>query len=416
MDNKFTYIDLFAGAGGLSEGFIRAGFHPVAHVEMDNYASLTLKTRLVYHHLKATGKETIYTKYIKGEITRDEFYANIPEILMDSVINMEINDQTLEQIFKKIDSLLNVTGVEKINVIAGGPPCQAYSLVGRARDPYGMEHDPRNYLYKFYVKFLKKFRPEIFVFENVPGLLSAGNGKLWEDVKEYFKKANYDINYKLLNAHDFGVLQNRKRVIIIGWKKGLNFKYPDFEKDHYVEKYHVAEIFSDLPPLQPGERIFIGEYISKPTEYLRKYGIRTEKDILTLHITRNHNPRDREIYRFYINKWFKEHRRPDYDELPEELKTHNNRKVFKDRFKVIAPDLPFSQTVVAHLSKDGHYFIHPDINQLRSISVREAARLQSFPDDYFFEGSMTSMFEQIGNAVPPLMAEKIAKKILEFLG
>ncbi len=415
MDNKLSYIDLFSGAGGLSEGFIRAGFHPVAHVEKDNYASLTLKTRIGYHYLKAINNEEIYFKYIKKEITRDEFYSNIPGILLDSVINKEINAYTLEQIFMKIDSLLIDKGIKKINVIVGGPPCQAYSLVGRARDKYNMEHDPRNFLYKFYVKFLEKYKPDVFVFENVPGLLSAGNGKLWEDVKEYFKNANYDIDYRQLNAHNFGVLQNRKRVIIIGWKKGLNFKYPDFEKDHYVEKYHVSEIFSDLPSLQPGEKILKGEYISKPTEYLKKYGIRTEKDILTLHIARNHNQRDREIYRIYIKKWFEEHRRPDYDELPEELKTHNNRHVFKDRFKVVAPDLPFSQTVVAHLSKDGHYFIHPDINQLRSISVREAARLQSFPDNYYFEGSMTSKFEQIGNAVPPIMAERIALKIKEML-
>ena len=118
---------------------------------------------------------------------------------------------------------------------------------------------------------------------------------------------------------------------------------------------------------------------------------------------------------FTSEKWFEERRRPEYDELPEELKTHKNRKVFKDRFKVVAPDLSYSQTVVAHLSKDGHYFIHPDIKQLRSISVREAARLQSFPDNYYFEGPMTAMFKQIGNAVPPLMAEKIAEKVKEML-
>jgi len=307
------------------------------------------------------------------------------------------------------------SGINRINVIAGGPPCQAYSLIGRARDPYGMENDPRNYLYKYYVKFLERFKPDIFIFENVPGLLSAGNGKLWENVQEYFRNAGYEIKHGLPDANDFGVLQKRKRVIIIGWKQDLKLCYPEFEIDRDVKNYVVNDIFSDLPPLNPGDRIYVGEYTSEPSEYLMKYGIRNGEDVLTLHISRKHNERDRKIYKFYIEKWQNEKKRPEYDELPEELKTHKNRDVFKDRFKVVASDLPYSQTVVAHLSKDGHYFIHPDIKQLRSISVREAARLQSFPDNYYVEGPMTAMFRQIGNAVPPLMAEKIAGKIKEMI-
>ena len=415
MTDKLTYINLFAGAGGLSEGFIRAGFHPVAHVEMDRYASLTLKTRLGYHYLKENEQKDVYFQYIRREITPDEFYSFIPDEILRSVITMEINENTIKHIFERIESIMKDSGIHKIDVIIGGPPCQAYSTIGRARDPYRMRNDPRNYLYRFYVKFLKKFRPEVFIFENVPGLLSAGNGKLWNDVQKYFRNAGYDIDYRLLNANDFGVLQRRKRVIMIGWEQDLKLNYPEFEKDENVKNYAVGDMLFDLPPLQPGEKMLVGEYISEPSKYLVEYGIRTSEDVLTLHISRKHNERDRTIYKFYIEKWFKNKERPKYDDLPEELKTHKNRNVFKDRFKVVAPDLPYSQTVVAHLSKDGHYFIHPDITQLRSISVREAARLQSFPDNYYFEGPMTTMFRQIGNAVPPLMAEKIAGKIREML-
>ena len=156
-------------------------------------------------------------------------------------------------------------------------------------------------------------------------------------------------------------------------------------------------------------------YKCKSTEYLRESGIRTEDDILTLHQARPNLERDRKIYRQVIEAWNNGQKRLKYTELPEELCTHNNRTAFLDRFKVVAKDMPYAQTMVAHISKDGHYFIHPDIKQARSISVREAARIQSFPDNYFFEGGRTASFLQIGNAVPPLMASAIAKKLKEQL-
>ena len=410
-----VYIEIFAGAGGLAEGFLRRGYTPLIHVEMDRHASLTLKTRLAFHHLKSTGGINLYNEYITGKITRDEFYDNIPADIINSVLTAEIREDNIEEIFTKIKRRMYEAGISKINVLAGGPPCQAYSLVGRARDPYRMRYDRRNFLYRLYARFLTEFRPDVFVFENVPGLLSAGNGKLWDDVKKYFREAGYEVDYRVLNAHDFGVLQNRKRIIVIGWRRNLDYEYPDFEFDEYISKFRVGDVLSDLPSLQPGEKLYTGKYLKYPGEYLRKYRIRVDSDILTLHIARGHNERDREIYKFYIEKWFKEKRRPEYDELPEHLKTHRNRKSFTDRFKVVAPDLPYSQTITAHLAKDGHYFIHPDINQLRSISIREAARLQSFPDNFYFEGPITAMFRQIGNAVPPLMAEKIAEKIKEMI-
>lgn len=416
INKQCTFVELFAGAGGLSEGFIKTGFYPVCHVEMDRYAALTLKTRLGYHYLKEKGMLDIYKSYLQRELSREDYYSIIPEHILSSVINEEISEENIENIFKSIRKQMDKTGIKRINVISGGPPCQAYSVIGRARDPYKMRYDKRNYLYRLYVRFLLEFDPEIFVFENVYGLLSAGGGKLWQDIRDYFKNAGYAVDYRLLNAWQYGVLQNRRRVIIIGWKSGLTLKYPLFEADESVKKYRVNNVFEDLPPLQPGEKIYAGFYIKEPSEYLLKYGIRNSTDILTLHIARKHCTRDREIYRFYIEKWFNEKRRPEYDELPDVLKTHKNRAAFKDRFKIVAPDLLYSQTIVAHLAKDGHYFIHPDINQLRSISPREAARLQSFPDNYYFEGPMTAVFRQIGNAVPPLMAEKIALKIREMIG
>ena len=168
-----------------------------------------------------------------------------------------------------------------------------------------------------------------------------------------------------------------------------------------------------MPELQPGEEK--KEYIKESNTYLQKKGIRTERDVLTWHIARNIREIDREIYRLQIKAWDKNGKRLKYTDLPEKLQMHNNKSSFLDRFKVVAGDLPASQTMVAHISKDGHYFIHPSYKQGRSLSVREAARLQSFPDNFFFEGPRTSAFLQIGNAVPPLMAYEIAREIKKQL-
>ncbi|BFH11900.1 DNA cytosine methyltransferase [Paenibacillus melissococcoides] len=408
-----NYIDLFAGAGGLSEGFIRNGFLPLAHVESNQHASQTLRTRTAYHFLEKNMLKNIYSQYISGRCSINDLFSNIPSELLDSVINVEISDSTIDSIFFEIETMMYKKGVANVDVIVGGPPCQAYSLVGRARDPYKKEHDPRNYLYKQYVKFLKKFDPKLFVFENVPGILTAAKGKLFEDVKNYMNEAGYEIEAQVLDASSFGVLQQRKRVILIGWRKGLALHYPVFNIINHT--YKVRDVLSDLPSLEPGQRLDVGNYITKPTNYLEKYRIRTEEDILTQHICRIHNQRDREIYKIAIELWDTEKKRLRYDELPEKLRTHKNLTSFLDRFKVVSADQAYTHTVVAHIAKDGHYYIHPDINQIRSISVREAARIQSFPDNFFFEGPRTAKFIQIGNAVPPVMAESIASGIKKML-
>ena len=406
---KYNFIDLFAGAGGLSEGFIRAGFNPIAHVEMNPDACNTLKTRTAFHYLKEKGRVNEYYEYLKGEITRDELWGKIPTHLINSVINKEISPETLPQIFNIIDQELQEKDVD---IVIGGPPCQAYSVAGRARK--NMDDDPRNHLYKHYVEFLKRYKPKMFVFENVPGILSASNGKYLEKIFSAVKEQGYELEKNVLNAKDFNVLQDRKRVIIIGWRKDLNLQYPKFDSKE-VQYEVLKHLFSDLPKLKSGQGEWNAtKYIKKTNSYLESTGIRNGIDFTTQHIARYNNENDLEIYRIAVEKWINENKRLNYSELPERLIRHNNTKTFTNRFQVVNHK-GVSHTVVAHICADGHYYIHPDINQNRSITVREAARIQSFPDDYFFESSRTAAFKQIGNAVPVLMAEGIAKKIREML-
>lgn len=413
MTRKLTFIDLFAGAGGLSEGFIRAGYEPIAHVEMDEAACYTLKTRAAYHYLKANGGYEIYKQYLRNEINRDYLYSKVPAGILSSIINLPIGGDNNPKIHKAIEEQL---GKRKVDLIIGGPPCQAYSLVGRARRKDGMKGDYRNYLYIQYAKYLERYKPAMFVFENVLGLKSAGAGRYLHNMENLFLQKGYLMKLFTVEANNFGVLQNRKRVIIIGWRQHLKISLPDLEAIRSHAKHTVKELLSDLPVIQAGEGA--DKYISyaKPsTDYLHDSGIRNGIDILTQHVARPHTEQDKEIYRIAVEK-MKAGERLSYTELPKHLRTHKNEHSFIDRFKVVNDNAAYSQTVVAHIAKDGHYYIHPDIKQNRSLTVREAARLQSFPDDFYFEGvkegkNRTAAFKQIGNAVPPLMGLFIAKTI-----
>lgn len=403
---ELNYIDLFAGAGGLSEGFIREGFKPIAHVEMNTEAAETLKTRLAFHYLNDNNKISKYYSYLKKEITRDDLWKSIPQEHILSVINSEITKKTIESIFENIDEQL---GSKKVDVIIGGPPCQAYSLVGRSRDPNRMSGDKRNYLFRHYAEFLVRYKPKYFVFENVLGLLTAGNKKYLTEMLSLFKKIGYSADYKVLYAEEYGVLQRRRRVIIIGRKGKTKLEFPELEK--ITNSWQIRkDLFADLPDLVPGQEMNIAKYTKKINAYQQTMETRNGVDFTTQHIARQHNERDLEIYSIAIDKWLNNKERLKYNDLPKRLQSHNNTEAFLDRYKVVDPH-GHSHTIVAHISKDGHYYIYPDARQIRSISVREAARIQSFPDDYFFEGGRTAAFKQIGNAVPPLMAQAIAKAI-----
>ncbi len=413
-----NFIDLFAGAGGLSEGFIRAGFEPIAHVEIEKSACFTLKTRAAFHYLKTNKKIGIYEAYLKGIISRSELYSFIPDELLGSVINLPIGNESNKIIQNTIDA---IAGRREVDLIIGGPPCQAYSVVGRARSSNSMEGDLRNYLYVFYAEYLRKYKPKVFVFENVLGLKSAGKGKYLKDMEAIFLSEGYEIKLYTLEANNFGVLQNRKRVIIIGWIKEHKVQPPDLEKIRISLSNTVNDVLKDLPELMSGDGIDKFFRYSKPSNnYLDGSGIRNGINVLTQHVARPHTEQDKEIYRIAVSKWNEKKERLYYNDLPERLKTHRNRHSFYDRFKVVASENAHSQTIVAHIAKDGHYYIHPDIEQNRSLTVREAARLQSFPDDYYFEGekegnNRTPAFRQIGNAVPPLMAHRIAEEIKNVL-
>ena len=416
MSNSLTFIDVFAGGGGLSEGFIQEGFEPVAHVEADMAACNTLRTRMAFHWLSASGRLDVYGDYLNGRMTREELYAVVPSSVTRSVVNKEIRPGTMRCISRSVDALL---GGRELDVLVGGPPCQAYSIVGRSRDPEGMVEDKRNYLYKCYASFLSRYRPRRFVFENVMGLLSAkdGNGNGYLDgMTRSFRRLGYETGVSVLCAKDYGVLQDRKRVILVGHRRGELGEYPEPEK--WSPGVTVNEVFRDLPALGAGQ----GEV--GPCRLLRtrsawqvQAGVKSALPV-TWHQARPHAGRDLEIYRIAVRRWNTGRQRLKYGALPARLKTHHNEKSFTDRFKVVAGDLPFAHTVVAHICKDGHYYIHPDIEQNRSITPREAARLQTFPDDYYFEGvserpSRTHAFRQIGNALPVLLSRGIAATLRE---
>jgi DNA (cytosine-5)-methyltransferase 1 len=419
-----NFIDLFAGAGGLSEGFIRAGYTPLAHIEMDKYACDTLKTRAAFHHLKSTNQLDVYKKYLHEKKEKEDgskLWKQVPKSIIDTVIQSEIGEKTIEEIFEKVDTII---GDERVDVIIGGPPCQAYSVMGRARMGKSVEDDPRNELYKYYVRFLDKYQPKMFVFENVMGILSAKNGEPLIDFVGLIEQTGYKMKLKIQTASEHGVLQVRQRVIIIGWKiKGENenqtaYHYPELKKEE--NSYEVLkDLFADLPVRKHGKGQLCApvEY-TKPLsemEYLKKSGIRNGAfEFTTQHIARPQNENDRFIYKLAIKKWLKSRQRLSYLEVPAERQTHNNKNSFLNRYNVVDP-YGYSHTVVAHIAMDGHYYIYPTLNptidNVRSITIREAARIQSFPDDYYFEGSRSAAFKQIGNAVPVVLAEKIALEI-----
>lgn len=422
---QLTFIDLFAGAGGLSEGFIKAGYTPLAHVEMKKDACDTLRTRAAFHYLEQQNRLDVYEDYLLNKKERTDgkaLWSQVPKVITDKVIQAAIGEDTMAEILSRIDSL---KGRHNVDIIIGGPPCQAYSVAGRARMGEKVSDDPRNYLYLFYLQFIEHYKPQMFVFENVLGIKTAKEGGPFRDLLAKAKSIGYDIEYHEQVASNFDVLQHRHRMIIVGWKHSengeeRNYGYPQL--DPHPTRFEIRkDLLSDLPERKAGEgKLCEAVHYTKPAtemEYLTRTGIRGPLNFTTQHVARNNNENDREIYKIAVEK-LKKGERLNYAKLPARLQHHKNKQTFLNRFCVVNPD-GCCHTVVAHIAMDGHYFIYPietpTIENSRSITVREAARIQSFPDDYFFEGSRTSAFMQIGNAVPVMLAYNIAMALRKQL-
>ena len=396
---KYTFIDLFSGCGGLSEGFYRMGFTALAHVEINHWACETLRKRMAYY-----GYSNIEREVIEKDITSADILTDID----------------------------NAVAGRSVDVIIGGPPCQAYSTAGRVRDAKGMASDPRNFLFESYVKILEHFRSKFFVFENVTGLLSARvNGKpimpsIMSALGNSYKLIN-DPNILVHNTADYGVPQIRKRVIIMGVRKDITTKeamdlYNGVVKTHWnpetdlverkgLKKFvSVKDAIGDLPSVEPGEDASTNSYdYPCNNAFLKRIGKAGIHPLMD-HIARKHNALDRERFAIMINNHW------SFGQLRKEMPPyeHEHARVFDNSYVVQWWDLP-SKTILAHIHKDGFQFIHPDGNQARSFTVREAARIQSFPDDFEFAGSRGEKYKQIGNAVPPLFAEALAKSIKKNL-
>ena len=315
-----------------------------------------------------------------------------------------------------LDRLLNG---KKVDVIVGGPPCQAYSLAGRIRDENGMRDDYRNYLFESYLKVVRRYQPDFFLFENVVGMLSAApDGQpIQERIRKAFDDEGYhvtdDFRHAVFNLPDFGVPQNRKRVIILGVRKAsFPFDFEHIVEDFYGEimpsfktaKKTVMEAIGDLPRLLPHVRNGNVEYEQE----------QNGSGNIPNHVPRHHSVRDLKVFKTLTEDI--ESGRNEYVSI-EKLKqlytsiTGKTSNIHK--YYVLRRDEQ-SNTIPAHLYKDGYRHIHPDSAQCRTLTVREAARLQTFPDDYEFLGSMGDAYKMIGNAVPPLFANVLAKAIGEL--
>lgn len=402
MQTLYTFIDFFGAPGGLSLGFEMVGFKGIGALDI----------------FKA-GMET-YT-------------FNFPEskVIVEDIKKISVND------FKKE---LGITSYE-IDVVIGGPPCQGFSTIGRVKiaslarngtwklnnhHPRFID-DPRNELYKEFIRMVNGLKPQIIVMENVPGMMSYRNGEIVSEIIEDFDSIGYTAQARILNAVEYGVPQVRKRIFFIAVRKDLKIPilWPKpthtyfnsmlstgflFEEKKLKPAVTVWEAIGDLPSPVPGKPkladVPLGYDKEAFTEY-QKWARQDSKEVHN-HITRQHNERDIKVFSLMKegDKW---------KDLPDEIrKSYGYRDdIFNDKFKKLKRNEP-SWTVVAHLYKDGYMYIHPV--EPRTITVREAARLQSFLDTFIFKGSRTDQFQQVGNAVPPLLAKAVAlsvKKMLE---
>jgi len=377
-----TVLDLFAGAGGFSLGFHWAGF----------------RTRVAIDH-NPLAVETLQTNFAS-----DEFLP----------LHRDLSRFTPEHLRREMKS----SGiVPSFDVVIGGPPCQGWSKVGRGKirslnssgdDIVGFT-DPRNRLYRRYLDFIRSFKPKVAVMENVPGMLSHKGRNVAENVAESLADLGYRVTWSLLNASHYGVPQERERLIFVGVRKdeGVEFSFPEWKTEKGRRAFpHVTvrDAIGDLPIIRNGAKEWVRPYrrSGKPSAYARFMRSTADKNTIFDHVCRMQNDQDLEAFRLMKQGG-------KYVDLPKRLKRYRD-DIFDDKYKKLYWDRP-SWCVTAHLGKDCYTHIHP--SQARTISIREAARLQSFPDSFYFAGPMGSKFALIGNAVPPVMSRFIATAVRE---
>lgn len=495
MARRFKVVDLFAGPGGLAEGFSalrdekgKRIFDVALSVEKEPSAFATLRLRSFVRQFDGELPEEYYD-YISGRIEKEELIRQHPEKWVAAereTMMLELGtDEAAAALDPILDRIRNAS--DGNTILIGGPPCQAYSLVGRARNrgiaDYDAEKDHRHFLYKEYIRIIDRLNPIAFVMENVKGMLSSrvAEGGVFDLILRDLKAAG-EQGYTLvplvsaprgthgghiIRCEEYGIPQSRHRVILLGIRRDRARTANDMIAAHHtlvpqLRQTTVADALQKMPKLRSGlsksadgaeawkkaavaafrtaaratkeagaapELISqLGEHartllaakqppprastrISRvPDERLAEWIEDPALKSLPNHATRGHMESDLARYAFAATFAELFHRSPKAAEYPEGLApAHENwtSGKFADRFRVQRWGAP-SSTITSHISKDGHYFIHPDPLQCRSLTVREAARLQTFPDNYFFEGNRTQQYVQVGNAVPPLLAYKIS--------
>jgi DNA (cytosine-5)-methyltransferase 1 len=514
MNKYIPVIDLFAGPGGLGEGF--SAFHDsngnkpfkiALSIEKDASAHKTLELRSFFREFNDQEVTEDYYAYLRGNIARDELFNEHPQEATKAktqawLCELGKGNPSNEEIDQRIKTALNN---KKVWALIGGPPCQAYSIVGRSRNHKiarsEFEKDKRHFLYKEYLRIVAVHKPPVFIMENVKGILSSKIGSEnifskilfdlrdpWKalNIKDELNKKDQYLNYHIyslvkiaqedyllrptdyvIKSEKFGIPQKRHRVILLGIRSDILTKPTTLNEATYERT--IDQTICDLPKLRSGvskekdspclwksilddlrnsdwindnhvdsqlrdlilsEISNINSDLSLGSRYIHSKSLSTisvgsifdpHLNGVCNHMARKHMRSD--LYRYFFASCFAKlnKRSPNLSDFPKEILPHHKNidsaiqgKMFPDRFRVQISGKP-STTIMSHISKDGHYYIHPDPTQCRSLTVREAARLQTFPDNYFFEGNQTTQYQQVGNAVPPFLATQIAEIVNNVL-